>query len=116
MGHGDFIDFGTSKRTDPNEYLSQFLHLFTERRDGPIHDTLGMMLSGMTYTIFPALAAGIFANPIWLLWLPLGALKGVAYALAWDFKKTIANPTVLAEYLTGFLICGATGLLWLIAQ
>ncbi len=114
LGHGDLIDFGTNKRTDPDEYISRLLHLFTDSRDGPVHDALGMALSGMTYTLVPAVVAAMFAGPLWLLWLPIGALKGASYALGWRFAvpEWGLQPTVVGEYLTGFLLSGATGVLW----
>ncbi len=115
LGHGDLIDFGTSGRTDSDEYISRLLHLFTDSRDGPVHDALGMALSGMSYTLVPAVVATIFAGPLWLLWLPIGALKGASYALGWRFAvpELGIGGTVIGEYLTGFLLCGGSaGLLW----
>ncbi len=111
LGHGDFLSVG---RPDPDEYISRFLHLFTDSRDGPVHDALGMALSGMSYTLVPAVAAAIFAGPLWLLWLPIGALKGAAYVLGkrFAFPEIGLGHTVIGEVLTGFLLCGATGLLW----
>ena len=51
---------------------------------------------------------------MYLLWLPIGALKGVAYTLGWRYgaPEIDIQPTVLGELLTGGLLCGATGLLW----
>ncbi len=113
MGHGDWIDFGTSQRTDPNEWLNPLVHLLTSRRDGPLHDTIGMILSGMSYTFSPAIVAAVFLGPWWMLWLPIGALKGAAYWLAWNVKVPSSPPTVVGEFLTGFFLCGAAGaLLW----
>jgi len=114
LGHGDFIDFGTSGRTDPDELLSRLLHLFWDRRDGPTHDAVGMMLSGMTYTLVPTILAVVFAGPLWLLWLPIGTFKGAAYALGWQLgvPEWGLDETALGEILTGFFLCGATGLLW----
>ena len=114
LGHGDFIDFGTSGRTDPDEWLSRVLHLFTDLRDGPVHDAIGMGLSGMTYTFIPAVIASYFSGPLWLVWLPIGCLKGASYALGWRLAipQFDLGGTVLGEILTGFLLCGATGLLW----
>ncbi len=114
LGHGDFIDFGTSGRTDPDELLSRFLHLFWDKRDGPVHDGVGMMLSGATYTLMLTILAAAFGGPQWLLWLPIGALKGLAYTIGWRFNIPSWNidETALGEVLTGFFLCGATGLLW----
>lgn len=114
MGHGDWLDFGTSKRTDPGEWLNPLVHLLTSKRNGPLHDTIGMTLSGLSYTLPPAVVAVIFLGPWWALWLPIGALKGVAYWLGWNVKLPSAprlEPTVVGEFLTGFFLCGTAGLL-----
>ncbi len=122
LGHGDWQDFGTSHLSDPAEYLNVIVHRLTSKRDGTLHDMIGMALSGMTYTLAPALAAAVFAGPLWLLWLPVGALKAIAYWFGWrvfGFKVPIPHldhPTAVGEFLTGFLICGATGLLWWAAR
>ncbi len=124
LGHGDWQDFGTSHLSDPDEYLNVIVHRLTSKRDGTLHDMIGMALSGMSYTLAPALAAAVFAGPLWLLWLPVGALKAIAYWLGWrvfGFRVTFAgglldHPTAVGEFLTGFLICGATGLLWWAAR
>jgi len=118
LGHGDWLDFGTSERTDPDEWLNPIVHLLTEKRDGVLHDMIGMALSGMSITLPAAIAAAWFAGPLFLLWLPIGALKAIAYWLGWNVFGTrvpvphLDHPTAMAEFMTGFLLCGAPGLLW----
>ncbi len=114
LGHGDFLDGGSGTRGDPDEMLAPFADFFTGQRDGRLHDIIGMALSGMSYTLVPAVVATIFAGPLWLLWVPIGALKGASYALGWRFAvpELGIGGTVVGEVLTGFWLCGATGLLW----
>lgn len=114
LGHGDFLDGGSGTKGDPDEMLAPFADFFTGQRDGRLHDIIGMALSGMTYTLVPAIIAATFAGPLWLLWLPIGALKGVGYAIGWRFgvPEWGLQPTVIGECLTGFMLCGGTGLLW----
>ena len=73
-----------------------------------------MMFSGMSYTLAPAVVAAIFAGPLWLLWLPIGALKGPAYILGkrFEFPQIGLGSTVIGEYLTGGFMCAWSGLMW----
>ncbi len=115
-GHGDFLDFGTNPQTDPDEWLNPLVRVFTNDTDGFKHDFIGMIFSGISYTIFPAIILSIWHSPLWLILLAVGALKGPAYALG---HKTggipvseLDSPTGLAEFLTGFFLCFGTGILW----
>ncbi len=114
LGHGDWLDWGTSGRTDVNEWLNPLLHRVISQRDGPLHDFLGMCLSGVSITLPAALVAGFFASPIFLLWFPLGSMKGVSYALGWRFHAPQLGllATEIGEFLTGFFLCLGAGLLW----
>ncbi len=118
-GHGDYMGFGHGAE-DPNEFLAPIVDALTRSRDGVFHDMVGMVLSGMTYTLAPALSAAYYADPLWLLWLPLGATKGIAYWLGWavydhtNFKgwPHLRPGTEIAEVLTGIFLCGGAGLLY----
>ncbi len=117
LGHGDFLDGGSGTRGDPDEIFAPLTDLITGTRDGRWHDTVGMAISGMSYTIVPAFHAALFDGPMWLLWLPIGALKGLAYAIGWRIQGRIPipqfdHPTAVGEFGTGFLLCGGVGLLW----
>ncbi len=111
MGHGDFLDFSPHGRGDPDELLAPLTDWITGERSSFTHDMIGMGLTGLTYTFAPALIAAYWAGPLWFAWWPLGALKGLAYAMGYRFAVGI-QPTVLGEWLTGILLVGTTGLLW----
>ena len=114
LGHGDFLDFSRGGRGDPDELLAPLADWVTGQRAGFRHDMVGMGLSGILMTFGPAVVASYFAGPLWLVWAPLGALKGLAYAIGYRFAapEIGIEPTVVGEWLTGIFLCGATGLLW----
>ncbi len=114
LGHGDFLDFSMKGKGDPDELMAPLADYITGERSSFRHDFIGMGLTGLLYTLVPGIIAGYFAGPLWLLWCSVGLLKGVSYAIGYRFAvpELGIEPTVLGEYLTGFSIVLATGLLW----
>ncbi len=114
-GHGDFLDMG-GRTGDPDEILAKLVTFLTGSSDGFWRDGLGMALSGLTYIVGPAIIAGVYASPWWLLWLLVGCLKGAAYLIGkklWlEGMRFGPGHTVIAEYLTGGFMCAGSGLLW----
>jgi len=120
QGHGDWM--GEPDRAYgpvQSEIFDPLVHwLMGRSHSTPLHNAIGMSISGMSYTLVPAFVAAWFASPLWLLWLPIGTLKALAYWLGWNvfgFKVPIPQfdrPTAMGEFLTGFLTCGGAGLLW----
>jgi len=114
LGHGDFLDFSMKGKGDPDELMAPLADYITNERSSFKHDFIGMGLTGLLYTFPCAVVASYFAGPIWLVWWPLGALKGPAYATGYRYAapELGIEPTVTGEWLTGIFLCGATGLLW----
>jgi len=107
LGHGDFLDFSKIGKGDPDELMAPLADWITGTRSSFTHDMVGMGLTGLTYTIVPAIVASYFAGPLWLAWAPLGSLKGLAYAAGYRFAapELGIEPTVTGELLTGFMLC-----------
>ena len=107
-GHGDGIDFGTVSRRDPDEWPNYLLPFSIVGKDGWLHDTLYMMINGISLTLPVGVVAGIYVSPVWGGAIALGgALKGPAYALGhlvpWGPKFSRPGAE-MGETLTGLFL------------
>jgi hypothetical protein len=113
-GHGDGIDFGHSPRRDPSEWPNYVLYRIPGLpKDGYLHDSLFMALSGASHTLAPAFALSLYGQHLWAVVLLCGGIaKGLAYTIGWAVRdrfgevgpKGWSAGTEWGEVLTGAFI------------
>lgn len=108
IGHADWQDWGHSPRRDEGEWANPLVRLFTARRDGALHDALGMSFSGGAMLAPYAVAAAVNVHPLAGLLVCGGVLKALAYAIAWQFpvrqRYLVGWNNGIGEVLTGALL------------
>ncbi len=71
---------------------------------------------GIIYTLPLAILSASFDSFIWLLWIPIGALNGLAHWLGFHFSIPEAGLSALkvGNILACIFLLGGTGALWLV--
>ena len=118
-GHGKHMDLGTWNPAADDEWYEPVIKWTRKYLSVYWYDALGLVVSGMTYTVYPMVGLLAFKHPgIGLLVLFSGALKAPAYMLALylfktDFPKFGARShTPLGEALTGAFLWGSLALIY----
>ena len=115
LGHAAYMDFGTFRGPERPIRYARLIRLFTAKLDGVVHDGIGMAATGMEMMVPLAILAGVYFGTTWYLLVLAGALKALAYYLAWfPLRGVYRDPIAVAEVLTGVFLAAGAGVLFFV--